>query len=65
MKLFKKLVATTLLIGAPASLYIVSLYGLVSTQICKRERLSERCNLDQDCCAGNVCDSFGFCVRQR
>lgn len=65
MKLIKKLMAAALLIAAPASMYVVSVYSAESTQICKRERLSERCNLDQDCCAGNECNAFGYCVRAR
>ncbi len=65
MKFVQKLLTATLLVGGAASVYQVSLYSTDYPGICKRERLSERCNQDQDCCAGHKCDSFGFCVRQR
>ncbi len=63
MKVRKVLVAA-LLLGSPA-VVVLSLYGALPSQICKRERLNERCNLNQDCCEGNECDAFGYCVPKR
>lgn len=52
-------ISTTLYLGVSAP------FGIQEEDICSWQRGDTKCNLDEDCCLGSECDSFGYCVRSR
>lgn len=69
----KKILYALMLCGAlPGVMYVGSAFAECPDDrpgedpyFCPRERMDKRCNMDDDCCSGKECDSFGFCVRRR
>ena len=74
MKIAHKLFFAVALLSVPAVSYVSSLYSSCYDEdefrsrpfrggsgLCNRERGSNRCNIDSDCCPGEECSAFGMC----